>query len=138
MSEWRTDAPDYWTWIQFADNPCDLYQVVDDEYSPADLQVQPRTACEYRHPWRYVAAMDDAACFGVRVAWLIAFVQHVVPLGLDAWSAGVPDIGRWCVTRSGFSTLIGDADAAWAWHEDAHNMPETDAWRYLEPHEVPE
>jgi len=138
MSEWRTDAPDHWTWIQFEDSPCDLYQVVQDEYSPADLQVQPRTACEYRHPWRYVAPMDDAACFGVRVAWLIAFVQHVVPLGQHEWRAGVPAVGRWVMDRDGERYRVHTPRHARSLAEDARDFPHRSEWRYLEPHEVPE
>lgn len=74
--------------------------------------------------------------FGCRVAWLVAFIDHIVPLGVQLWHTCAPAVGAWVIDRGGYQARIYDDGDALAWKIEAESDPVC-AWRYLSDDEVP-
>lgn len=73
-----------------------------------------------------------AADLGTACAWVEVFARVVVPLGKVVWQTGRPEVGRIVVARDGYQIRIENYEQALAWHHEARESPDTDAWRYID------
>jgi hypothetical protein len=84
MSEWRTDAPEVGRWVECR---CGEFDRAEDKADAWQFAADARRDQD-EWSWRY---LSEAEPLGIRVAWLIAFVQHIVPLGIEPCSTEVPE-----------------------------------------------
>jgi hypothetical protein len=136
-NEWRTDRPDVGRFIR---QPCGSLLHVGCEAHAEHIASDAVT-----HPahlaWRYIDPPPEtaaAADLGTACAWIEVFMRVVVPLGRQVWRKDRPEFGRWVEHRDGGQTFIGTATLQKWCFAAANSVPELLAWRYLEPHEVPE